>query len=104
MQGDANHNERRAGMVELTNEIKAIRVYLEYEFGGKGLNGHEVEGNVNRQFRELREEMNNLAQKVQIQNGRVSKLELWQARVFGAIGVIGCVFSLMTLLVNVLKH
>lgn len=101
-----NHNggERRIGMAELTSKINEIRTYLEFEFGGKGLNGYEVEGNVNRQFRELKEEVTALNAKVQTQNGRIGKLELWQARVFGAVGVVGIVFSFITLIVNVVKH
>lgn len=101
-----NHNpgERRIGMSELTQKLSEIRTYLEYEFGGKGLNGYEVEGNVNRQFRELKEEVEALNTKVQTQNGRIGKLELWQARVFGAVGVVGIIFSFITLMINVLKH
>ena len=115
-----NHTnmERRQSVVDLQDkmakltvqyeEIKKItqKLYncLEQEFGGTSLNGNPLEGNVNTKLRELSNDVSALNSKVAIQNGRVGKLELWQARVFGAVGVIGIIFSLITLILNVLKH
>lgn len=120
-QNHHNHNgpqERRQSVIDLQNKMEKLSVQyedikkitqklyncLEQEFGGTSLNGNPTEGNVNMKLRELGEDVAALNKKVQTQNGRVGKLELWQARVFGAVGVIGILFSFITLIINLLKH
>lgn len=97
--------ERRVGMEELkesvaniTIDIQRIRSYLESEFGGQNVLGQHTEGNVNRNFRELKTELSNIEGKVDHQNGRVKKLEMWKVYILGAGASASFIFgSLITI-------
>ena len=85
--------ERRKGMEEITGNIAQIKNYLENQFGGIDLAGNKVEGRVTEQLRLLNE-------KVHIQNGRVTKLEIKNARLAGALALFTIGTPIILFLIN----
>lgn len=97
-------DERRTGVEELKGQIAAVskkvdhmQSYLESEFGGHNLNGVPTEGNMTRQFKDIFIRLTKLEERTKI-------IEDWKMYVLGAVGACGILFSLITLLVQAIKH
>lgn len=52
----------------------------------------------------IEKSVDGLVERVGIQNGRVSKLENWRSYVFGSMGALGGVCTVVALLIGWVKH
>lgn len=95
--------ERIDGMEELRLQLLAVnrkvdhmQMYLESEFGGHSLSGQPTEGNMNRQFKDIFNRISKL-------EDRTKMIEDWKMYILGGVGAIGILFSLVTLVIQVVK-
>ncbi len=102
--------ERRTGVDELKRQIQMVsgkvdhlQGYLESEFGGKGLSGQPTEGNIIRRFRDINTEICEQDKRIAKLEDRTKIIEDWKMYILGGVGACGIVFSLVTLLVQVVK-
>lgn len=72
---------------KIDKDMRHLDSWAGSEFGYK--NG--TEGNVYRHLNRINDSVKDLVKNVSIQNGRVGKLEKWQAFVMGVVAVI-CIF------------